>query len=71
MQPATERFRGSVGASFFSPGFRFELDKGCYFFTGSKSKGRSKASSQEQGHRSGKEERGKSVSVDARMRASA
>ena len=26
MQAATDRFSGSVGGSFFSPGFRFEID---------------------------------------------
>jgi hypothetical protein len=30
MQPAIERFSGSVGASFLSPGLRFEIDIGLY-----------------------------------------
>jgi hypothetical protein len=28
MQPATDRFKGSVGASFFSPGLRLEMATG-------------------------------------------
>jgi hypothetical protein len=29
MQPAMERFNGSAGDSFFSPGLRFEIDIVC------------------------------------------